>query len=377
MSVQAPKVFISYRREETAGHAGRLYDAMASQFGEPNVFMDVEMAPGIDFVERITEVVGGCHVLLVVMGPSWATLQGAEGRARLAESRDFVRLEVETALERSDVTVIPLLVAGAHMPEPEQLPERLHGITRRNALELSDGRWRYDVGRLENTLAQLLGVRATEPEEISVPEPESRPAIQTMVEALAVAALAGLVGGWLSRTVHVPQAADDAEQITRTLLQRALTWTLAGVALAAWLTVRRGDRRLAVARAGGGLVVGALAGVVGGAIYSAGVYGADATGDTVRQLQIAAVAAIGAVLGLFVGRLWRPAHAAAGLIAGAAGGTLAQAILSGRVNPDHAFANVLAVVLRSALIVGLVVGTMLALDALDETPAASDPPSAA
>ncbi len=64
-----PKVFITYRREETGPHAGRLYDAMVARFGEDNVFMDVDMAPGVDFVERITEAVGACRVLIVVMGP--------------------------------------------------------------------------------------------------------------------------------------------------------------------------------------------------------------------------------------------------------------------------------------------------------------------
>jgi hypothetical protein len=72
VNTAAPKVFISYRREETAGHAGRLYDAIAARFGDRNVFMDVDLAPGIDFVEQITEAVGACGVLLVVMGPTWA-----------------------------------------------------------------------------------------------------------------------------------------------------------------------------------------------------------------------------------------------------------------------------------------------------------------
>ena len=68
-SVAEPKIFISYRREDTSAHAGRLYDSMAAEFGDGNVFMDVDLAPGIDFVERITDVVAACHVLIVVMGP--------------------------------------------------------------------------------------------------------------------------------------------------------------------------------------------------------------------------------------------------------------------------------------------------------------------
>jgi hypothetical protein len=167
-------VFISYRREETAGHAGRLYDAIAARFGDDNVFMDVDLAPGIDFVEQITDAVGVCDVLLVVIGPSWATGSAAHGRARLEDPNDFVRLEVETALRRPDVTVIPLLVAGARMPDPSELPEDLRALSRRNALELSDLRWRYDIGRLVNTLAELLE-KPSGRSEGAPPPPEEQP----------------------------------------------------------------------------------------------------------------------------------------------------------------------------------------------------------
>jgi hypothetical protein len=154
---RGPKVFITYRREEAAAQAGRLYDAMAVRYGDRNVFMDVEMAPGVDFVERITESVAACQVLIVVMGPSWAMLEDEQGRRRLDDPEDFVRLEVETALRRPEVTPIPVLVAGARMPSREELPEELRAITRRNALELSDQRWRQDVGRLIGTLDELVG----------------------------------------------------------------------------------------------------------------------------------------------------------------------------------------------------------------------------
>lgn len=156
VSTPAHRVFICYRREEAAAHAGRLYDAMVARFGERNVFMDIDLAPGVDFVERITEVVTACQVLIVVMGPDWATAKDEEGDVRIADPEDFVRLEVETALRRPDVTPIPVLVAGARMPKRESLPPELQPITRRNALELSEARWRYDVGRLNSTLDDLL-----------------------------------------------------------------------------------------------------------------------------------------------------------------------------------------------------------------------------
>ncbi len=148
-SAPGPKVFITYRREETGPHAGRLYDAMVARYGEDNVFMDVDMAPGVDFVERITEAVAACQVLIVVMGPRWATVANEKGTARLADPEDFVRLELETGLRRPDVTPIPVLVSGAQMPNREDLPSEVQAITRRNAIELSDQRWRSDVGRLD------------------------------------------------------------------------------------------------------------------------------------------------------------------------------------------------------------------------------------
>jgi TIR domain len=155
-STSTHRVFISYRRQDSAAYAGRLYDAMVARFGERNVFMDLDLPPGVDFVERITEAVSACQVLIEVIGPTWATVKDDEGRIRIADPEDFVRLELEIALKRPEVTVIPVLVSGAQMPDRRDLPPELGAIARRNALELSDKRWRYDVGQLISTLEELL-----------------------------------------------------------------------------------------------------------------------------------------------------------------------------------------------------------------------------
>jgi hypothetical protein len=152
----AQRVFISYRRQDSAAYAGRVYDAMVARFREQNVFMDLDLAPGVDFVERITEAVSACQVLIEVIGPTWATVKDDEGQIRIADPEDFVRLELEIALKRPEVTVIPVLVSGAQMPDRRDLPPELGAIARRNALELSDRRWRYDVGQLISTLEELL-----------------------------------------------------------------------------------------------------------------------------------------------------------------------------------------------------------------------------
>jgi TIR domain len=155
-STPVQRVFVSYRRLDSAAYAGRLYDAMVARFGERNVFMDLDLAPGVDFVERITEAVSGCQVLIEIIGPTWATVKNEEGEVRIADPEDFVRLELEIALRRPEVTVIPVLVSGAQMPDRQDLPPELGAIARRNALELSDKRWRYDVGQLISALEELL-----------------------------------------------------------------------------------------------------------------------------------------------------------------------------------------------------------------------------
>jgi TIR domain len=155
-SVPAQRVFISYRRQDSAAYAGRLYDAMVSRFGERNVFMDLDLPPGVDFVERITEAVSTCQVLIEIIGPTWATVRNEAGEVRIADPEDYVRLELGIALRRPDVTVIPVLVSGAQMPDRGDLPPDLGALRRRNALELSDRRWRYDVGQLIVALEELL-----------------------------------------------------------------------------------------------------------------------------------------------------------------------------------------------------------------------------
>lgn len=142
-----PGIFISYRRHDTSGHAGRLFDALSARFGASRVFMDIDgIAPGADFWQRITSVIDGCAVVLVVIGDEWLTCAN-EGHRRLDDPEDFVRREIAAALQR-DVTTVPVLVKDAKIPGEHELPDELRGLCRRNAVELSDARWRYDVETL-------------------------------------------------------------------------------------------------------------------------------------------------------------------------------------------------------------------------------------
>jgi hypothetical protein len=150
-------IFISYRRDDSSGHTGRLFDALSNRFGSESVFRDIEdLEPGIDFVEALDKALDKCDVLLLIIGRSWSTIEGPRGR-RLDQPEDFVRMEVAKALERN-VRLVPVLVDGATMPGAEELPENLRLLARRNAIELSDTRWDYDIGRLGDTLAKVLKI---------------------------------------------------------------------------------------------------------------------------------------------------------------------------------------------------------------------------
>src|SRR5215510_7657864 len=97
-----PGIFISYRRDDCSGHAGRLYDALSLRFGSERLFMDIDtLQPGEDFVEAIEKAVGSCDVLLALIGRQWVTSSDAQGQRRLENPNDFVRLEIEAALARN------------------------------------------------------------------------------------------------------------------------------------------------------------------------------------------------------------------------------------------------------------------------------------
>ncbi len=145
-------IFISYRRDDTEGQAGRLFDDLAREFGEDAVFMDVAgIAAGRDFRRAIDENVASCGVLLAMIGRSWLTVTDAEGRRRLDEPADFVRLEIASALRR-DIPVVPVLVQGAKMPRSQDLPEDLRELAFRNGVELTHARWDSDVQVLGRAL---------------------------------------------------------------------------------------------------------------------------------------------------------------------------------------------------------------------------------
>jgi hypothetical protein len=165
----AGRVFISYRREETAYAAGWLFDRLADRFGRAQIFKDIDSIQlGDDFVEVINSAVGSCDVLLALIGDQWLTITDKHGNARLDNPDDFVRLEIEAALTR-DVRVIPILVGRAGMPRAEELPSSLAKLVRRNALELSPSRFEFDTGRLLKVLERTLADVRAQPAYVQPP----------------------------------------------------------------------------------------------------------------------------------------------------------------------------------------------------------------
>lgn len=148
-------VFICYRREDSAGFARLIYNRLTHKLGDESVFFDVDdIAPGLDFVDILSDRVGKCDALIAVIGKSWASSVDLHNRRRLDDPNDFVRIEIQAALERK-IRVIPVLVDGARMPEPDDLPDNLKKLTRRQGIEISHTRFDSDVERLTRALSLL------------------------------------------------------------------------------------------------------------------------------------------------------------------------------------------------------------------------------
>lgn len=184
-----PSVFVSYRRDDSAGFAGRLTDALEQRLGAGSVFRDVDdIQPGADFEAVIARGLEQVRAVLVVIGPGWlaATVGGAR---RLDRPDDFVRREIEQALA-SGKPVVPVLVGGATMPAADALPTALRGLANRQALVLGDASWLADLARLEAALAPWVA-----PPAVGTRVPRRRVLIAALVAGVAIGG--GLL--WLNR----------------------------------------------------------------------------------------------------------------------------------------------------------------------------------
>ena len=166
-------IFLSYRRDDASGWAGRLYEHLVRDWGPDQVFIDIDtIAPGEDFREAIAQTMDKCDVVLVVIGPNWVNARDELGNRRLDDEGDTHRAEIISALS-ADVRVVPVLVGGAPMPKVADLPDPLKGLAYRNAAVVEDRRFASDVSNLQSTLKkfaeEVLAERAPE----TVPAPVS------------------------------------------------------------------------------------------------------------------------------------------------------------------------------------------------------------
>jgi len=176
----ADAIFISYRRDDSEGEAGRLFSDLTRAFGADTVFMDVAgIKPGANFRKALEDNVSGCGVFLAIIGPTWATITNAQGVRRLDDPEDFVAMELSSALSRS-IPVIPILVHEAKMPAKKDLPDTLKDFSEQQCVEISHTRWNSDVELLIQALKPYIAppklavqppVHATVPVQLPPPSP--------------------------------------------------------------------------------------------------------------------------------------------------------------------------------------------------------------
>jgi LSD1 subclass zinc finger protein len=205
-----PKIFISYRREDSEDITGRIHDRLEPHFGHDNVFLDIDRIPfGVNFRQHLDNAVSQCDILLAVIGEQWLDAQHPEGQRRLDDLGDFVRIEIEAALAR-DIPVIPVLVGRARMPAQKDLPKGLKPLAFRNAAEVRSGRdFRDHVDRLIRGIEFLFqqGQAKLEEERVRKEKQEQELAL---FQKEGEEKFANLVTAALDRTGGRPTAEDTA-----------------------------------------------------------------------------------------------------------------------------------------------------------------------
>lgn len=221
-------IFLSYRRDDTGGHAGRLADDLKRAFAGDQVWRDIEaIEAGADFVDAIGKAIGSCSVLLALIGPRWLEAKTPAGVRRLDDPNDFVRLEIATALERG-VLVIPVLVGGATMPSESALPEVLRSLSRRQAHELTDKRWDYDAGKLFDAVGKLPGLsrrNSTVPDPVITPPPAKSQGMpgwaKGLIGVIAALAVLAIIGNMMESSDPDPAVDQFVERAVQQMNQSA------------------------------------------------------------------------------------------------------------------------------------------------------------
>jgi hypothetical protein len=180
------EIFISYRRDDDPGMVGTLYDHLEEKFSKERIFMDVEdgIPPGHDFVRVLEEEVAQCNIMLAVVGKNWLAAKDSRGRSRLENPRDFVRIEIESAM-RLEKLVIPVLINKAEMPSEAELPDSMKQFARRHAVRITFERRRADAQGLTEKIARALSeIKHRKKEELEAQRPTDKEGAPKSPEAM-------------------------------------------------------------------------------------------------------------------------------------------------------------------------------------------------
>lgn len=170
MFAKRPNTFISYRRDDTIGHVGRLHDRLASKWGGNRIYWDIDnIPPGDDFLMAIDNTLTNCDLVLLVIGPKWLNATDSSGDRRLEKDNDFHRLEIERAISL-DKRLIPVLVNGATLPAADSLPPSIRPLTTKNAFDISDKRFDFDSAKLIQSIETWFATVSAGPQTKSNPE---------------------------------------------------------------------------------------------------------------------------------------------------------------------------------------------------------------
>ena len=214
-----PKVFISYRREDSAASTGRLSECLGAHFGAGNIFRDLDdIIPGEQFAAVIDSHIVRCDALVAVIGRQWVVATTPTGRRRLDEAGDFVKLEIATAL-RLGKLVIPAMIDGAKVPAHSELPPDIAPLVQRNAAEISESRFAFDVQRLIDSIEALCCRGALS--RAGRLWRRARAALRRHAVAAAVSGGLVLAGaGWVVNELTSPDIPVTSEQALKSLDQR-------------------------------------------------------------------------------------------------------------------------------------------------------------
>jgi len=225
-----PKIVVSYRRSDTGPIAGRIFDRLGAQYGVESVFMDVDSIPfGVDFRDHIQQELSLCDVLVVIIGQRWMG-SAEDGKTRLDDETDPVRIEVETAM-RARVPIIPILVDRATMPKPGELPPSMKDFAFRNAAEVdAAGRdFRQHMDRVIRAIDRILAGR---PQTHQI-EPAQADTVDLSHQASAgVASSAAKVDAAPSAPASLQSSSNEpTASVQRRIMARQSPWLFAAVAL--------------------------------------------------------------------------------------------------------------------------------------------------